>query len=481
MSARREVQLLGAVAVALLLLTGTGTTYAGWTDTTEVGRGHTVTSGDLRIEPVRGEASVRRGGATLPTSTPLLPGDVVEITTSVRLAVSGVAGRLALDATRTADAFADAGVALGTPNLTVAGLAPGPAAVDGTTWQGQVTGADDGALVTGTVQLPVRTDLAPAAQGRSVDLTATPVTWDLAQESTVAGWHDGERATLEPVTVDRVGLTVARTGAGAWKVTNTSGSASVTWGPTAVSAAPLGATTSTEATNVLSGLTIGYGTDCSTQRWQAQPGGATRPVTGTGDTLAAGASSGLCAQVAPTDASSLVRDYGARSVELTTTVTTTAAAAPTWTATGTAQATYQVAFPQPTGLTCQSGLYAVLLETPAKLTWSWADSTTKQPAVALWELVRQASDGSWRTVDKSITSSLSVDVHRSDLPSDGTTRKFKVRAYPFSTSGTVDRSVYVESDTVASLRRDVLDAPVCDGSPQPNNGPAAAPISGGLS
>jgi hypothetical protein len=481
MSAGRGARELGAVAVALLLLTGTGATYAGWTDSTEVGQDGTLTSGDLRTEPVQGEASVRRGGATLPASTPLLPSDVVEITTSVRLTVRGVTGELTLDATSTADSFAAAGVALETPSLTVAGLAPGPATVAGTTWQGQVTGADDDTLVTATVRLPVSTGLASAAQGRSVDLTATPVTWDLAQESTEAGWHDGENVALEPVTVDQVGLTVTRTGAGTWSVTNTSGSASVTWGPTAVSAAPLGATTSTQATDVLSGLTIGYGTDCSTQRWQAQSGGATRPVTGTVAALAAGASSGLCAQVTPTNATTLVRNYGARSVALTTTVSAAADANPTWTATGAAQATYQVAFPQPTGLTCQSGSYLLLLETPAKLTWSWAGSTSSQPAVALWELVGQASDGSWQTVNRSIAGSLNVDVYRSDLPSNDTARKFKVRAFPFSTSGNVDRSVYIESGTVASLRRNGLGAPVCDGSPQPNGDPAATPISGGLS
>jgi hypothetical protein len=168
-------------------------------------------------------------------------------------------------------------------------------------------------------------------------------------------------------------------------------------------------------------------------------------------------------------------------VALTTTVTAAADAAPTWTATGEAQATYQVPFPQPTALSCTSGSYLDLTETPANLTWSWAGSTTAQPAVALWELLHQGADGSWQAVDRSITSTLRADVSRSDLPSDGTAQIFTVRAYPFSTSGQVDRSIYIESDTVAALRRDSLDAPVCDGSPQPNSDPAATPIPGGLS
>lgn len=473
---------LAAVAVALLLLPGAGVSYAGWTDSTEVGRDATVTSGALSTQNGQSEMSVRRGGETLPASAPLLPGDVVEITTSVRLAVRGVGGELTLDATHAADAFAARGVTLGTPSLTVAGLAPGPATVEATTWGGRVTGADDGALVTATVRLAVRTDLASTAQGRLVDLTATPVTWELKQDSTLVGWRDGEQATLEPVTVDRVGLTVTRTGAGTWSATNTSGSASVTWGPTQVSAAPVGKTTATEATNVMSGLTIGYGTDCSTQRWQAESGGATRAITGPAAALAASVSSGLCAQVAPTDATSLVRTYGARTVALTTTVTEAADAAPSWTATGTAQATYQVAFPQPTRLTCESGSMTLLLvETPAKLTWSWAASTTAQPAVALWELVRQAADGSWQTVHQQTSGTLRAELKGSDLPSSGVARTFKVRAYPFSVAGSVDRSVYIESDTVVALRRSSSGAAVCDGSPQPNSAPAANPLSGGLS
>ncbi len=482
MATVRGAGALAAVAVALLLLTGTGATYAGWIDTTQVHPDTTVTSGVLRTELVGSAVSVDRGGATMSASAPLLPGDVVVITTSVRLAVRGVAGELTLDATHAADAFAARGVTLGTPSIVVAGLAPGPATADAPTWRGGVTEADDGALVTATVRLPVHTDLASTAQGQLVDLAAAPVSWELVQDSTLTGWHDGEQVALEAVTTDRVGLTVTRTGAATASVTNTSGSASVTWAPTEVSAAPVDGTTDAEATGVLSGLTIGYGTDCSSiPRWQAEAGGETRPVTGAGAALVAGASSGMCAQVAPTDAVALVRMYGARTVTLTTTVTAAADVAPAWTATGEAPATYQVAFPQPTGLSCTSGSYLLLTETPARLAWTWAGSTTSQPAVALWELVTQRTDGSWRTVAQSVTSALRANVYRSELASSGTAQAFKVRAYPFSTSGGVDRSVFVESDTVALLRRDLLDAAVCDGSPQPNTDPAAAPIPGGLS
>jgi hypothetical protein len=481
MATGRGARVLGAVAVALLLLSGTGATYAGWTDTTEVGRDTTVTSGALRTERVQGDVSVRRGGATLPASEPLLPGDVVEITTSVRLTVRGVAGELTLDAAPAADALAAEDVTLGTPSIAVAGLAPGPAAASSVTWRGRVTEADDGAFVTATVRLPLRTDLTPAAQGRRIDLTAAPVTWDLTQESTPAGWHDGESEPLQPLTTDQVGLTVTRTGAGTATVTSTSRAAALTWAPTSVSAAPVGATTAAEATGVLSGLAIGYGTDCSAApRWQAQAGGTTRPVTGTGAPLAAGASSGLCARVTPTNSTTLTRTYGARTVALTTAVTAVADAAATWTATGAAQATFQVAFPQPTGLTCTSGSTTLLLfETPARLTWSWAGSTTTEPAVALWELVRQSGNGSWQTVHQQTDGTLRAELKGSDLPSNGAARTFKVRAYPFSVAGSVDRSLYVESDTVVALRRSSSGAAVCDGSPQPNT--AAKPIPGGLS
>jgi hypothetical protein len=123
----------------------------------------------------------------------------------------------------------------------------------------------------------------------------------------------------------------------------------------------------------------------------------------------------------------------------------------------------------------------LLFETPARLTWSWAGSTTTQPAVALWELVRQNSDGSWQTVHQQTGGTLRAELDGSDLPSGGAARTFKVRAYPFSVAGRVDRSLYVESDTVVALRRSSSGAAVCDGSPQPNTAPAARPIPGGLS
>lgn len=486
MGTARAAGALGAVVVALLLLSGTGTSLAGWNDSTSVGRATTVASGALSTTPVQDQVLVHRGGSALPASTPLLPGDVVEVTTSVRLAVRGVAGELALDAAGAAEAFSAGGIALGAPSTTVAGLPPGPATVDGLTWRGRVTGADDGRVVTATVRLPLATGQGAAAQGRRVDLAARPATWSLVQDGTRAGWRDGESVAPGALATDTVALAVARTGAGTASVTNASGAASVTWSPTAVTASPAARTTAAEAGAVLSGLTLGYGTDCSaTNRWRAQAGsGATRPVTGAPASLAAGAGSALCLAAAPTNADALVRSHGARSVTLSTNVTATADVAPEWTASGQATATYQVPFPRPTGLTCQDGSHAALLgERPAVLTWSWAGSTVPQPAVARWEVVTQHRDGTWHALDKVVTGSLRVEIFRKDLVSADWVQRFKLRAYPFTADGRVDRSVYVESDELAQLRYDsllVLGFATCR-ERVPNGDPAATPIVGGLS
>ncbi len=483
MGTARAAGALGVVAVALLLLSGTGTSLAGWNDSTSVGRATTVASGALSTTPVQDEVLVHRGGSALPASTPLLPGDVVEITTSVRLAVRGVAGELALDAAGAAQAFSAEGITLGAPSTTVAGLPPGPATVDGVTWRGRVTGADDGRVVTATVRLPLGTGQSAAAQGRRVDLAARPATWSLTQDGAHAGWRDGESVAPGALATDTVALAVARTGAGTASVANTSGAASVAWSPTALTAAPAARTTVAEAGAVLSGLTIGYGTDCAaTDRWRLQAGsGPTRSVTGAPAPLAAGAGSALCLAAAPADADALVRAHGARSVTLSTTVTATADVAPEWTATGQATATYQVPFPRPAGLACASGSYLLNLERPAVLTWSWAGSATLQPAVARWEVVTQHRDGTWHPLDKTVSGTLRAEIYRGDLVSAGWVQRFKLRAYPFTADGRVDRSVYVESDTVLQLHYDILlGFASCRGSVA-NDDPAATPILGGLS
>lgn len=182
----RGVRALGAVAVALVLLTGTGASYAGWSDSAEVGTTTTVTSGALRTDLQGATVSVRRGGTVLPGGAPLLPGDVIEVATSVRLAVHGVDGELAVDATRAADALRAQGLALGAPSVTTTGLAGTgrTGRTDGTAWRTTVTEADDGALVTATVALPVSPALDAAAQGRRLDLSTAPITWDLTQKGT---------------------------------------------------------------------------------------------------------------------------------------------------------------------------------------------------------------------------------------------------------------------------------------------------------
>lgn len=177
----RRTNLAGAVAAAaaaLLLLTGTGTSLAGWTG--EAGlSGAAITSGRLSTTLEHGSPAVHRGTTVLPVGAPLLPGDSVVIETAVRIEVAGVAGELVLDAHDAAAALESAGIALGDPSIEVTGLA---GTVTGATWHGQVDEAQDGAVIDAVVTLPVSPTLGPDAQGRAVDLSTTPITWNLTQE-----------------------------------------------------------------------------------------------------------------------------------------------------------------------------------------------------------------------------------------------------------------------------------------------------------
>lgn len=177
----RRTNLAGAVlaaAAALLLLTGTGTSLAGWTG--EAGlSGAVITSGQLSTSLQHGSASIHRGDTVVPVGAPLLPGDSLVVETAVTVEVAGVNGELVLDASDAAAALQSAGIVLDAPSIEVIGLT---GAVTGATWRGQVGEAENGALVTAVVTLPVSRTLSPEAQGRAADLSTTPVTWNLTQE-----------------------------------------------------------------------------------------------------------------------------------------------------------------------------------------------------------------------------------------------------------------------------------------------------------
>lgn len=167
-----------AAAAALLLLTGTGTSLAGWAGEAKLS-GAAISSGQLSTTLEHGSVAVHRGGAVLPDGVSLLPGDSLVVETAVKVEVAGVSGELVLDASDAAAALESGGVVLDAPSIEVTGLA---GTVTGAAWRGQVGPAADGTVVTAILTLPVSRTLGPDAQGRAVDLSTTPITWNLTQE-----------------------------------------------------------------------------------------------------------------------------------------------------------------------------------------------------------------------------------------------------------------------------------------------------------
>lgn len=293
--------------------------------------------------------------------------------------------------------------------------------------------------------------------------------------STQAGWNDHEEVALSAITTDRVGLSATPVTAPvvsgtrattSTTVTNTAHAATLEWSPTSVTATAGARTTSAEAAGILAGLTIGYGADCAAPQWSAgATTGATRAVTGAARSLAPGATTTLCQTT--TVSNDLVRAYGARTVTLTTTVAGALPGTPQWSAAASMTTDVRVPFPAPSAMTCTSGHIDWLRrEQPAQLSWSWAGSTSAaQPAVAAWEVLVQQRDGRWTTVEESVSGTLSASIYRSDFTGGlifPVHQQFKVRAYPFATNGTVDKSIYVESDQVVSMTREVVDGVRCD-------------------
>jgi alternate signal-mediated exported protein len=156
-----------AAAVAVVLLSGTGTTLAGWNDA-EVRQGQVVSAGELTVDAVSASTVVVRPGTAepLPASTPLLPGDVVRLSSTVRVNAAGdlLAGTLSRDVTGLQ------GLTRSAPRVTTT-LAP--AGTRG--WS--VTPAGDGATVAAVVDLTV-----PAGVAQRTTLDAGAIRWTLTQE-----------------------------------------------------------------------------------------------------------------------------------------------------------------------------------------------------------------------------------------------------------------------------------------------------------
>jgi len=156
-----------AAVLAAVLLSGSGTTLAGWNDA-ELREGQVVSAGDLTVEPVSTSTVVVRPGTSqpLPASTPLVPGDVVRLTSRVRVSAAGelLTGTLGLEVTGLQ------GLTRSTPRVTTT-----LAAVGTRGWT--VTPANDGASATAVVDLTV-----PATVAQRTTLDAGAIRWTLTQE-----------------------------------------------------------------------------------------------------------------------------------------------------------------------------------------------------------------------------------------------------------------------------------------------------------
>lgn len=172
---------LAAVA-AVVLLSGSSTTLAGWADA-EQREGTTVTSGRLAVEQVAASTVVVRPGTAqpLPVSTPLLPGDVVRMTSTVSVAAAGdlLTGTLALDLS-------------GLRGMTGTSVTTALPTAGTDRWT--VTPAHDGAQATAVVEiaLPRTTDDREARPDQSnwwgedmqgTTLDAGAIRWTLTQET----------------------------------------------------------------------------------------------------------------------------------------------------------------------------------------------------------------------------------------------------------------------------------------------------------
>ncbi|WP_193311514.1 alternate-type signal peptide domain-containing protein [Georgenia satyanarayanai] len=156
-----------AAVVAAVLLSGSATTLAGWNDA-ELRDAQVVSAGELTVDPVSASTVVLRPGTSqpLPASTPLVPGDVVRLTSTVTVGAAGdlLTGTLGLQVTGLQ------GLTRSTPRVTTTLPAAGTGG-----WK--VTPAADGATVTAVVDLTV-----PATVAQHTTLDAGAIRWTLTQE-----------------------------------------------------------------------------------------------------------------------------------------------------------------------------------------------------------------------------------------------------------------------------------------------------------
>lgn len=172
-----------AAVVAAVLLSGSGTTLAGWTDAEHRDQA-VLTAGRLTVEPVAASTVVLRPGTPEPLSadTAIVPGDVVRVTSTVSVSARGalLTGTLALDH--------GALSGLGTPAVSATTALPSAG-----THRWTVTPDDDGAQVTAVIDLtvPATTDGRPPAADRTnwwgeqmqrTTIDAGAVRWTLTQE-----------------------------------------------------------------------------------------------------------------------------------------------------------------------------------------------------------------------------------------------------------------------------------------------------------
>lgn len=188
---KRLAQATAAAALAVVLLSGTGGTMAAWSDSVERGP-VTVSSGRLVLDQGATDAVVLRTGQDgtqeLPVATPLVPGDVVRVTSTVVVRAEGDAlrARLGLDHSALGATVADV-------RLPVAVSVHSSLASAGEdAWI--VTAADDGTAVTAVVEVtvPVTTDGRDPAADRTnwwgerlqhQTLHPGAVRWTLTQET----------------------------------------------------------------------------------------------------------------------------------------------------------------------------------------------------------------------------------------------------------------------------------------------------------
>jgi len=153
--------------VATVLLSGGGTTLAGWNDAEQRDLA-AVSAGELSVEPLAAATVVLRPGTSqpLPVGTALVPGDVVRVTSTVRVTASGelLTAHLALDTSALRG--------LGRSTVTVTTTLPGAGAHRWT-----VIPEHDGARVTAVVELTV-----PAGLPQHTTIDVGALRWALTQE-----------------------------------------------------------------------------------------------------------------------------------------------------------------------------------------------------------------------------------------------------------------------------------------------------------